>query len=195
MTFHAKVASTSYTPCEFRTLNNSHPILIGADISGNDEAMTQLLETFEESPCGRTPLCHHIREVTAIISNMAPHLRHQNKRVALIIATDGKATDGNVSDALKPLERLPVWVVIRLCTDNNGIVDYWNRIESELELDMDVLDDFVGEAKEIYAHNSFLTYGEPLHRLREFGVFLKEIDLLDEAKLTAEQRCFICSVM
>ena len=52
---------------------------------------------------------------------------------------------------------------------------------------MDVIDDLVGEAHEIHARNRFVSYGEPLHRLREFGVTVKEIDLLDEVGLSAEQ--------
>jgi hypothetical protein len=52
---------------------------------------------------------------------------------------------------------------------------------------MDVIDDLVGEANEIHLKNRYLTYGEPLHRLREFGVTVKEIDLLDEVSLSAEQ--------
>jgi len=48
---------------------------------------------------------------------------------------------------------------------------------------MDVIDDFVGDASEIYAVNNWLIYGEPLHRMREFGSALKEMDHLDEKKL------------
>jgi hypothetical protein len=51
---------------------------------------------------------------------------------------------------MKPLEKLPVWVVIRLCTDEDKMVEYWNNIDSVIELNMDVIDDPLGEAKEIH---------------------------------------------
>jgi hypothetical protein len=43
--------------------------------------------------------------------------------------------------------------------------------------------------------NSWLTYGEPLHRLREFGITAKELDLIDEKKLSMEQMRALCSFM
>lgn len=112
-----------------------------------------------------------------------------------MIASDGESSDGDVSEALKPLESLPVWIVIRLCTHDKKVVDYWNNIDKILHLEMDVLDDFSGEAKEVHAHNPWLTYGEPLHRMREFGVHIKELDLLDEKLLTAEQIHVVCNLM
>ena len=62
-------------------------------------------------------------------------------------------------------QELPVWVVIRLCTDDDKIVDYWNNIDSQLELEMDILDDLFGEAAEVQSANPWLTYAEPMHRL------------------------------
>jgi hypothetical protein len=52
---------------------------------------------------------------------------------------------------------------------------------------MDVLDDFEAEAREINNFNPLLTYGLPLHRLREFGVTVKEFDLLDERKMSDDE--------
>ena len=63
-------------------------------------------------------------------------MRANNKTVALIVATDGEASDGNVSHALAPLVGLPCNVVVRLCTDEERIVDYWNNIDADLEVRM-----------------------------------------------------------
>ena len=53
---------------------------------------------------------------------------------------------------MRPLQQLPVWIVIRLCTDEDKMVDYWNKVDGEIELNMDVIDDHNGEAREIYEY-------------------------------------------
>ena len=135
---------------------------------------------------------------------LEPFLRATNKKVAVIIATDGESSDGDIAQAMAPLKDLPALVVIRLCTDQDSICDYWNNIDKILgelfvccqsvlihlplsELDLDILDDICAEGSEIAAVNPWLTYGEPLHRMREFGVSLKEFDLLDESRLSGDQ--------
>lgn len=118
---------------------------------------------------------------------MEQSLRANGHKALVVIATDGESSDGDIAEAMRPLKDLPVWVVIRLCTDEAPVVKYWNDIDNELELDMDVIDDLCGEAAEIYRKNPFLSYGEPLHRLREFGCSVKELDLLDETTLSLEQ--------
>ena len=96
---------------------------------------------------------------------------------------------------MKPLETLPVWVVVRLCTDEDTIVKYWNGIDQGLELDMDVLDDWRSEAKEVMSYNTWLTNSEPLHRLREFGKPVKEFDVLDERELSMDEMRAMCAFM
>lgn len=52
---------------------------------------------------------------------------------------------------------------------------------------MDVIDDLASDAEEINKINPWIIYGEPLHRCREFGVSLRDMDLIDEQKLSSEQ--------
>ena len=171
------------------------PVSIGSSIQGDQVGVPILGAVLEGEPRGGTPLCHHVREVTKQISAIAPELRAAGKKAALIICTDGEASDGDIAAALKPLHDLPVWVVIRLCTDHDEIVGYWNNVDNMIELNMDVIDDPMGESIEIQALNTWMTYGMPLHRLREFGVTAKEIDMLDEVKLSAEQMHKFCAYL
>jgi hypothetical protein len=162
----------------------------------NDMAgVPTMLGLLDASPGGGTPLCHHVNEVMKQIIAIAPQLKAAGKKAALVICTDGEASDGDITAVLRQLHTLPVWVVIRLCTDQDAIVNYWNNIDNQIELNMDVIDDPIGEAKEINRLNSWLTYGEPLHRLREFGVTAKEIDMIDEVTLSAEQMRNLCAFM
>lgn len=193
--FHCGLANAANAVTEFRMLNNGAPVIVGnpADNGSGHNHMIQLLNN--SSPGGATPLCRHIREVTAQIRAMESTLRANGHKAVLVIATDGEASDGDVSQALAPLKNLPVWVVLRLCTGEDKVVNYWNNIDSQIELDMDILDDLVAEAEEIHEHNKWFTYGEPLHHLREFGCSVKEIDLLDETKLTPDQIRDVCVIL
>lgn len=38
-------------------------------------------------------------------------LRATGRKACVVIATDGESTDGNLVDAMRPLQALPVWVV------------------------------------------------------------------------------------
>jgi hypothetical protein len=62
--------------------------------------------------------------------------------VAIVLATDGLPMSGDhrqsssakleFVQALKSLEGLPVWVVIRLCTDDESVVEFYNDLDSQL---------------------------------------------------------------
>ena len=184
--FHGKLAAAMGCQTEFRLLN---PPLGGQQIvhvGGGDggQSLDLLLATMMTDPTGRTPLCAHLKYVHDQIAAQAAVLQGNGQKAVLVIATDGQSTDGDLGQMLRTFERLPVWVVVRLCTDGDEIVEYWNNIDSEIEVDMDVLDDIEGEAKEVVGVNPWLNYGVPLHRAREGGLHKKAFDLLDERLLT-----------
>eukprot|EP00596_Hydrurales_sp_CCMP1899_P008716 CAMPEP_0119033806 /NCGR_PEP_ID=MMETSP1177-20130426/873_1 /TAXON_ID=2985 /ORGANISM="Ochromonas sp, Strain CCMP1899" /LENGTH=348 /DNA_ID=CAMNT_0006990845 /DNA_START=48 /DNA_END=1090 /DNA_ORIENTATION=- len=191
--FHINLANRAQAPTEFRLLNGAAAISVGSDMETDTVGVPTMMGLLDASPGGGTPLCFHVNEVMKQIIEIAPQLKAAGKKAALVICTDGEASDGDIASVLRQLHALPVWVVIRLCTDQDAIVDYWNNIDNQIELNMDVIDDPIGEAKEIDRLNNWLTYGEPLHRLREFGVTAKEIDMIDEVTLSAEQMRNLCA--
>merc|ERR1711988_1411510 len=121
----------------------------------------------------------------------------QGLRTVLVIATDGlptsqgyTPTDAAKTEVVQELRQLsnelPVFLVIRLCTDEDSVVEYYNRIDEEEELPLEVIDDLESEATEIRDKgNDWLTYSPMIHMIREGGTFLKLLDLLDERKLNA----------
>ena len=184
--FAAKLANEGKIPTEFRLLNGADPCIVGLGDDGND-GYNFAEDCFTQEPAGQTPLCEHIRCVIDCVEQVADELRKNGLKAAIIICTDGEATDGNISEVLQRLKKLPAWLVIRLCTNEQRLVDYWNGIDKELEIEVDVLDDLVSDAREVQAVNDWLVYGEPLHRMREFGAAAKEFDLVDETALGSEQ--------
>mmetsp|Transcript_53553 Transcript_53553/g.106570 ORF Transcript_53553/g.106570 Transcript_53553/m.106570 type:complete len:369 (-) Transcript_53553:347-1453(-) len=185
--WHAKLAAHLGAPTEFRLLNPpgfSVPQVLSVGLGGDLQVeVAQVERLITTGPTGRTPLCEQIRQVVERIKPQAAYLRASGQKVSIVIASDGAATDGNIEEAMKPLQALPVWIVVRLCTDDEKVVQYWNEIDEELELDMDVIDDLSGEAAEVAEHNGWLTYSAQLHRLREWGCQHKVLDVLDEKTL------------
>lgn len=199
--YHAKLAGLIEAPTRFRLLNNPGSDVgpqqfsvaeskddDGSIISRQVQQATRIMRNAQPSGC--TPLTSHILEIHGEVSKMAPELTRSGMKVAIVVATDGLPTDergyGGAShnsefvDALRMLEGLPVWVVIRLCTDDDNVVSFYNDLDGQLELSLEVLDDFRGEAEEVTNQNPWLNYGLPLHRLREFGCHNRLLDMLDE---------------
>lgn len=136
---------------------------------------------------------------------MADSMRVHGMEAVVILATDGLPTSpsGESSEcvsekfvqALRQLQSLPVWIVVRLCTDDQEVVDFYNSLHQALELPLEVLDDLFNEAKEIYKHNRWLNYCLPLHRCRELGYQHRIFDLLDERPLTKDEVVEFCSLL
>ena len=140
------------------------------------------------SPVGSTPLTEALIQVISQIEPVAGLLHQRGEQVAVIIATDGMPNSPQTFlHALQRLQQLPVWVVIRLCTDEDQVVGYWNDLDQQLEAPLEVLDDVSGEGHEVMAHNKWLTYGPSLQLARMFGLPDKLFDALDEQPLIPSQ--------
>lgn len=157
------------------------------------------LELMQRShPIGQTPLLQHIKDIIQEIQPMRATLLSSGKRVAITICTDGVPSDATrpvFLEWLRKLEALPVWLVIRLCTNEPHVVDFYNDLDSELETSVDVIDDFQGEALDICRQNPWLNYGMPLHRARERGFHLRVLDFLDECPLSTNEQKEVCSIL
>jgi len=208
--YHVQMAALLEAPTSFRLLNpsggaskfsvaESGPAYVRQDVQNARDVMRKT------RPGGVTPLTRHISEIHEYVSGMAPQLSAEGKRVAIVIATDGLPTDEKghgghdikeqFVQSLRLLEGLPVWVVIRLCTDQEDVVDFYNELDGQLEISLELLDDFMGEAEEIYQHNSWLNYALPLHRLREMGYHDRIFDMLDERALTKGELRDFCFLL
>lgn len=163
-----------------------------------DEDLAVALQTMRNStPSGVTPLSQHLIEIRNNLRQMEDDLRRDGTKVVIVLATDGLPTDergygGSAAQnefvqALRAFQGLPVWVVVRLCTDEENVVEFYNDLDAQLELSLEVLDDFLGEAQEVHQVNGWLNYALPIHRMREMGFSNRLFDLLDERKFTKDE--------
>jgi len=100
-------------------------------------------------------LTRQLRKIEKRVREEAPRLMAANKVVAVVLCTQGRQTDeyGNEGsaamkgfvDSLEALSKLPVKIVVRLCTDDEKATDFFNKIDGKLN-SVDVLDDYWGEA-------------------------------------------------
>ena len=183
----ATLAEAAALPTEIRLLNNSDPVIVGVRSNNNNSSssnLSRVMAQLNQEPSGTTPMCRQLHDIIASLHSMEGDLRSTNKIALLIIMTDCESTDGNIVDVLKPLEGMPLQIVIRMCTDERAVTEYWHNINAQLDLDIYVLDHMDIEAVEVMENNNWLTYAEPLHRMREFGVLVPAINYLDYRQLT-----------
>ena len=212
MAYQTKFACILQATTHFRFLNNPGVRCGPQEFSIADKGANAAHEVEEVKnlmhkcqPSGSTPLTHHLVEIGRRIAVMESRMRRKGLEAVVVLATDGLPTspEGDTSaeineefvQALQYLQSLPVWVVIRLCTDERKVVDFYNQLDSVLELPLEVLDDFFNEAKEIYTHNKWLNYALPLHRTREIGYHHRIFDLLDERPLNKDEIKEFCSIL
>ena len=198
--FHGRAAAGTHARIDFRLLNPPagapQMFTVGTNVPGSIEAsndLNVLAQAMNTSPAGGTPLCMHIRAVAQQIQQYSQQMAASGHRAVVVIATDGKCSDGDLGAALKTLERLPVNIVVRMCTDEDDVVDYYSDVDKNLEISVDVLDDLKGEAKEIRRVNPWFVYSDAIHKAREFGIHHKLFDLIDERAFSSSEVHAFCN--
>lgn len=224
---HAKYNLMVGTPCEFVLLNSlarapGTPLIEGRDCIRIDrspgsgatasesfqlESLSTLLRN--NKPRGVTPLSDRLEEILYRVKKEANRLRERGQMVFITIATDGLPTSStsghsSIADQQQLIEQLrclsgalPVQLVIRLCTDDEKTIEFYNRIDEELEFPLDILDDISSEAKEI-AHsnkNNWFSYSPLLHRVREAGTLCKVLDSIDEKTLNPREVRYLAELL
>ena len=198
--FHVKMSARCWIPTEFWLVNDPGPDMEQrfSVACGNKEDLSEDREVANEIISRvrlqrkRNPMASQLLRIEKRIAKKAPELTSSNKHVILMLCMDGYLSDEfgregskvkqEFVDRLVDISKLPVKLIVRLHTDNDRVTDFFNKLDSKLA-DIDVLDDYFGEAMEVYLHNPWLTYSLGLHRLREAGLASDLIGELDE-------RCF-----
>jgi len=205
--YHSNISEILQAPTEFTLLNKPKseqcPQSFSVGMEGASHDASQIKDALNGiKPDGLTPLTQHILNLQIEIKKLSTELKYNGQKVVIVLATDGLPVDGTSSstkqamddfvNAMRSLEGLPIWIVIRLCTDEEKVVSFYNDLDDNLELSLEVLDDFNGEAEEVYEHNKWINYTHALHRTRELGYHDRVFDLIDERTLTkGELRQFL----
>jgi hypothetical protein len=196
---HAAFAGILQTSTTFRFLNHPkhtkgmpHEFTIRTE---QDYAMAKTTMSMTQ-PEGITPLIDHIMALYDEILAMTDDLRQKGHKVVVVIATDGLPSDEygesspqmqeEFANALKKLQLLPVWIVIRLCTKDRRILNFYRKLDKKLESPIECISNFLTESQEIYKYNPWLNYALPLHQCREMGFYHRVFDLLDERPLSKD---------
>ncbi|KAG7353283.1 hypothetical protein IV203_009332 [Nitzschia inconspicua] len=156
------------------------------------------IEDFTENfskvqPHGGTPLVDHLERIFQ-------SLQHIESKIVLVVATDGKPTDSfgytspqvdrDFENALRRVQS-KAFVVIRLCTNDDNVLKYYQQLDEKEEFNLEVLDDYTDEAREVHSYNPWLSYSLSLHRCREMGMschgMFRFLDWLDERSLSREE--------
>lgn len=208
------------TPCEFILLNQPNKraggFQQGVDFARVDPARGDQIEQRQQlrnmllanGPRGTTPMTMRLAEIYRRIESSLPELTKARQRVMVVIVTDGLPTNEYAGTSTEVDRRmfidilrricndLPVHIVIRLATEDHEVVEFFDRIDNEAELALEVLDDIESEAKEVCRKgNIWLTYSPLIQTIREGGTFVKIFDFIDERRLTTMEALLLAHLL
>jgi hypothetical protein len=103
--------------------------------------------------------CHlsaQVHKICMKISKILPALVACDQKVTVVICTQGLPTDRRAISTrtiqhdfwneMRELSKLPVRIIIRLCTDDKEVSNVYKRMRGQIE-SMDVLDNYWGEVR------------------------------------------------
>ena len=104
-----------------------------------DDDVQRAIKAIQQAPAlGYTPLEKHVQEFTKRVLLLSSILKKQKQKAVCILAVGNLPADGKgfVSEQTKQqflrnlteLGRLPVWIVIRLCTDDKNVADFYHDL-------------------------------------------------------------------
>lgn len=146
-------------------------------------------------PSYTTPLSGHMwalyDQVSALCSSLLP-----GQRVAIIIASDGVPSNPqSFLDAMEALQTLPVYLIVRLCTNDEASMHFWNTLDLDLGIPVEILDDFEEENRIAYAMNPWCNYCVGVQRAREWGFRSILFEKLRERPLTHSELHDYCALI
>ena len=149
--WHADLAGVLENHTVFRLVNAPENLPNAQEFAVADRAADILTaESVERANCimksvtprGFTPLAAHVKRIRESMLAIRKTLENRCQQAVVVIATDGLPTDdaGESTDdakdmfenALKSLQSLPVWLVIRLCTGDPDVMGYYNGLDQKV---------------------------------------------------------------
>lgn len=166
---------------EFISLNNGKITIK----SGGNDNLEQDDRTFKSTfytPNGGTPLRKTLSDLLDNIKRLP-----KDERKKLVLYSDGESSDGDITNIIKEIQSYNTSITIRLCTDESQIIQYWEKIDKQLEIRLDIIESYTEEKTAVIKINKDLRYTNHIHRLRQFGIISNDFDRMDETKLTESQ--------
>lgn len=193
---HIDLASILEVPTTFRLLQGTRGMQEFTINQVPDDVESAKAIVRQSKPDGVTLLSDHIHEICNHIEEDKHLLLEKGQKAVVVIATDAIPSDqyGDTSEeakekffiALKKLQLLPVWIVIRLCTNDRKAMQYYRKLDKKLEIPIECVSDYITESKEVRRWNPWLNYSRQIHQCREMGFHHRVFDLLDERPLTKD---------
>jgi hypothetical protein len=193
---HIDLASILEVPTTFRLLQGTRGMQEFTINQVPDDVESAKSIVRQSKPDGVTLLSDHIHEICNHIEEDKHLLLERGQKAVVVIATDAIPSDqyGDTSEeakekffiALKKLQLLPVWIVIRLCTNDRKAMQYYRKLDKKLEIPIECVSDYITESKEVRRWNPWLNYSRQIHQCREMGFHHRVFDLLDERPLTKD---------